>query len=82
MRLLTMLRDLNRAEKMSKDDVLISRQRHKTDPRKDRTVIIIHGTLDARKAADIEGIIRNTRTGHVKPKKRGARQMMIVEGQG
>lgn len=71
MMLLKTIRTLSDARKLEKGDVLISRQRHPTDPKKDRTIIIVHGNLDPRKAADIEGILKNTRTGHLKPGKRG-----------
>lgn len=69
MMLFKAIRSLAEANKMEKGDVLITRQLHPTDPKKDRTIIIIHGNLDAEKAADIQGIIKHTHTARRRPRK-------------
>ncbi len=69
MMLFRAIRSLKEASKMEKGDALITRQLHPTDPGKDRTIIIVHGNLDAEKAADIQGIIKHTHTARRRPKK-------------
>ena len=69
MMLIRAIRNLAEARKMEKGDVLITRQLHRSDPEKDRTIIIIHGSLDARKAADFQRLIKGTHTAHRKPGK-------------
>ena len=67
MMLIRTIRSLNQARKMEKGDVLITRQLHPTDPKKDRTIIIVSGNLDARKAADIQRLVKGTHTAHRRP---------------
>lgn len=54
-----------------KDEFTITRQFHPTDPRLDRTVILVRGKLDSRKAVEIQGILNGTHMAKRRPGKGG-----------
>lgn len=70
MMLIRTIRSLNQARKMEKGDVLITRQLHPTDPKKDRTVIVVSGKLDPKVLIDAERILKKTAHARTFPKRR------------